>query len=174
MSGLVHALLALATVASALAVVLVPRRLWAGLALALNMISLAGVALTLSAPSVAIGLFMVGLGVALASLEAFAHDRTDDEPDGLGALRDRPRSGKDRALAVRWLGVILFMGLAGALLAGDAPGWRSWGSVGAAGDAQAMRTVWASLYTRYGPGLAGIGLAGVAALVGAGCGREER
>lgn len=173
MKGLSYVFLSLVTAASTLVVVLARRRLWAGLALGLNMASLAGIALTLSAPLVAVGLLMMGLGIALASLEALGRDHADDEVANASTEdRAQPGSGARRS-AICWLGAILFVGLASALLAGDAPGWRSWTSHGLGGE-EVIVAALRALYTRYGLGLVGTSLAVIAALIGANRRRDVR
>jgi len=228
MSGLLYTLLALLTTASALAVVLARRPLWAGLALGLNMASLAGIALTLSTPLVAIALVLVGLGIALVSLMTFGRDcAAAEEPNAPAALCNKP-CAENEAPAARWppippctprldrggsiggwpllppwwrsrqhpdrqhlaglppgwrrslfalagelLGLILLIGLASALLAGDAPGWLSREASGATDSAQAAVVMFTALFTRYSLGLVGLGLVIVAALIGIRCGKGE-
>jgi len=160
-NSLLYGSLALLAASSALGVILVRRPVQAWLALGLNTLSLAGIAWTLTAPLVAIVWMLVGLGMVLTALVVFGRDwRADDELDA-----PRAASATSSQLGVFMLGVILLVGLASAILAGDAPG-RPVGGGEALVGSQATISLLVELFARYGLCVVGVGLGALATLIG--------
>ncbi len=168
LSVLSYALLALATLASALVVLFARRAVYASTALGLNTLLLAAISLTLSAGLVAAALAMIGMSTVLVSLILGDADRPCQVPD---VGNERPR--RSRGVVATGIGLVFWIGVGGVLLVGNPPGHRGATEVVASAGADDTVALAAALFGPCRLGVVIISLIVLTVLVGSRLSRGE-